>query len=714
MRSIGRAILALVVVLLPSATRAQPLVTASGAIIVDAPTGAVIWEQGADVPLHPASTTKILTAIVALQSGRLDQRLLVTGNASSVEPTKIGLRPGQEVDLHDLLYAVLLRSANDAAVVVAEGLGGSVEAFAQRMTEKARSIGATRSNFLNPHGLTEDGHFTTARDLATIFRYGLRVPLFRDILSTPTAEVAIDGPEGRVAMVRSHNRLLNAPEYQVIGKTGYTRAARRCFVGAGALGSREVVIAILGSSDLWGDARRMLDYGLTQPERPVMLAAAPGYPRAVVLEPRLTPPPAEAAQRVASPPPAQAVAYVPPPPPPDEQRTPPPPPPPPAAAQAAAYVPPPTPPPPPTAVARAEPETTPSAALADDSRRVAADTTRDEAEGDRPATRRAARPADSGTRGQEIFDQEIGDGTPPRNEAAIEYARRRGRSIWADPPDAAPSDAPAAAPAPSAPAPAEAVPARAEPAPAPAAAAPVRAAAAVPARAARPEASDDEDSPRKQTVRDQQPSRTTVAAKGRAARQVGREEDEEDDRPAHAVAKEKGRRGATVARADARRGARAADDDDDDESPRRGRKKDADDDRRKSPGATRVAGAKDRDGKVSRGGRDDRPEPTVVTRVATVDSRGAATGRGRRSGRGTESVSDPRLPPPGRFTVQVGPYRDRKSVEVARADLSRRGYEARVVGQSLQLGNFTQKGLAERLASRLRVTGHPATSAALR
>src|SRR5262249_57253543 len=126
----------LVVVLLPSAIRAQPLVTASGAIIVDAPTGAVIWEQGADVPLHPASTTKILTAIVALQSGRLDQRLLVTGNASAVEPTKIGLRPGQEVDLHDLLYAVLLRSANDAAEVVAAWLSRAGAGAPPRATAK--------------------------------------------------------------------------------------------------------------------------------------------------------------------------------------------------------------------------------------------------------------------------------------------------------------------------------------------------------------------------------------------------------------------------------------------------------------------------------------------------------------------------------------------------------------------------------------------------
>jgi D-alanyl-D-alanine carboxypeptidase (penicillin-binding protein 5/6) len=711
MWSKGRAILALVAVLLPSVTRAQPEVTATGAIIVDASTGAGIWEQNADLPLPPASTTKVLTAIVALQSGRLDQRLLVTSNASSVEPTKIGLRPGQEVDLHDLLYAVLLRSANDAAVVVAEGLGGSIEAFAQRMNEKARSLGAIRSNFVNPHGLTEPGHYTTARDLATIFRYGLRVPLFRDILSTPTAEVAIDGPDGRVTMVRSHNRLLNAPEFQVIGKTGFTRAARRCFVGAAGDGSHEVVIALLGSRDLWGDARRMLYYGLTEGARPaVHMASAPGYPAAVVLVPRMTMPPPPAEE---PPPQPQRVAYVPPPPPPP---------------QPAAYVSPPPPPPspPPAAlavVARAEPTAAPPPPPAEEPKRIAAGPPPDnDDDDDRPAARRRA--ADSGRTSQEIYDQEIGDGANPRNQAAIDYARRRARSMWVDPPDVAPTQPgeapPTPTPAATAPAPAAAEPTPAHPEAAPADE-PVRAAAPVRPSKAQARAGDDddetvEDSPRRKSAPQQvRSSRTTVASapaatqKDRAsARKAARDEDDDDDTPARATA-QKSRKGQAVAKADSSRRSRLAKDDDDDDedtTPRSRRGKAADDDRRHP--TSQVANAKDRNGRTAstKGGRD-----AGVTRVAASDTRRTSGRHGRGA---ADSDGDPKLPPPGRFTVQVGPYRNRKAVETAREDLSRRGYEAKVVGQSLQLGNFTEKGLADRLAGRLRVSGHPATSAPLR
>src|SRR5262245_29156885 len=288
-----RAILAAVAALLPVAAHAQPEVTARGAIIVDADTGAVIWEMNADQPLPPASTTKVMTAVLALQSHRLDQEFVVSPYAASTPPSKIGLRAGQSVALRDLLYAVLLKSANDAAVVVAEGVSGSETGFADQMNLKARIVGATTTNFLNPHGLTEYGHVTTARDLSRIFRYGLGVPGFREVLSTTSKEVLIDGPDPRMTLVRTHNRLLNAPDYNVIGKTGYTRPARRCFVGAAGTGSREVVIAILGSTDLWGDARRMLYYGMS-PNRPtpVLMAGAtpPPLPAAVAqAEPAVAP-----------------------------------------------------------------------------------------------------------------------------------------------------------------------------------------------------------------------------------------------------------------------------------------------------------------------------------------------------------------------------------------------------------------------------------------
>ena len=192
MRKTWRAILVVVAALLPAAAQAQPDVTARGAIIVDADTGVAIWERNPDEPLPPASTTKVMTAVLALQSHRLDQEFPVSANAAATPPSKIGLRPGQSVALRDLLYAVLLKSANDAAVVVAEGVSGSEIQFADQMNLKARVVGATTTNFVNPHGLTEYGHVTTARDLSRIFRYGLGVPGFREVLSTTSAEVAGD------------------------------------------------------------------------------------------------------------------------------------------------------------------------------------------------------------------------------------------------------------------------------------------------------------------------------------------------------------------------------------------------------------------------------------------------------------------------------------------------------------------------------------------
>lgn len=184
------------------------------------------------------------------------------------------------MQLRHLLYAVLLNSANDAAVVVAEGLAGSEEGFAARMNARARAIGATNSHFENPHGLTAPGHVSTARDLSTIFRYGMRMPLFRQILSTRTIDVPIESTSTHMVSLRSHNRLLTGYSYPVIGKTGYTRPARRCFVGAAEHDGREVVIALLGATDLWGDAKRLLAMGLGAPggrdvapsRRPLLMA----------------------------------------------------------------------------------------------------------------------------------------------------------------------------------------------------------------------------------------------------------------------------------------------------------------------------------------------------------------------------------------------------------------------------------------------------------
>jgi serine-type D-Ala-D-Ala carboxypeptidase (penicillin-binding protein 5/6) len=237
-----------------------PRVTAKSAIVVDAHTGSVLWSQDPDERLPPASTTKVMTAILALQSGRLRDRVEASPEACMVAPSKVNLRPGQRLLLEDLVYAILLNSANDASIAIAEHLASSVSAFGERMTARAHLLGATRTNFVNPHGLTQDGHYSTSRDLATIFRYALAVPKFREVLSTKAVVVGVENSSRRIAL-RSHNRLLDSYRIPVIGKTGYTIAAKKCYVGAGSYGGREIIVAVMGSRDLWGDTRRLLEFG---------------------------------------------------------------------------------------------------------------------------------------------------------------------------------------------------------------------------------------------------------------------------------------------------------------------------------------------------------------------------------------------------------------------------------------------------------------------
>ena len=130
----------------------------------------------------------------------------------------------------------------------------------KEMTARAHLLGATRTNFVNPHGLTQDGHYSTVRDLSTIFRYALAVPKFREILGTKAVVVGVENSSRRIAL-HSHNRLLDSYRIPVIGKTGYTVAAKKCFVGSGSYGGREIIVAVMGSRDLWGDTRRLLEFG---------------------------------------------------------------------------------------------------------------------------------------------------------------------------------------------------------------------------------------------------------------------------------------------------------------------------------------------------------------------------------------------------------------------------------------------------------------------
>jgi D-alanyl-D-alanine carboxypeptidase len=271
--------LALVVALaLPVSAVAGPAVTARSALVMDANTGEVIWEDDGSVPLPPASTTKVMTAIVAIESGRLDESFAVSPFAAATAPSRINLRAGQRMRLRNLLYALLLKSANDAGTVIAEGIGGSQSAFAARMSARAEELGARTANFKNAHGLSAPGHLASARDLAIIMRHALHMPLMREILGTRQVRVPVEGRRAHWVSLSSHNRLLTGHAYRVIGKTGYTRAAGRCFVGAARNGDREIVIALLGSRDLWGDAKRLLAFGFGAGDEPTPVVVTSASP----------------------------------------------------------------------------------------------------------------------------------------------------------------------------------------------------------------------------------------------------------------------------------------------------------------------------------------------------------------------------------------------------------------------------------------------------
>jgi len=256
---------------------------------MDAATGKILYQKDSDLRLPPASTTKVMTAILTLESGRkLTDTLTVSKTATRVPATKLYLRPGQTLTIEDLLYGIMLSSANDASMVLAEGIGGSVEHFAELMTKRANELGAVNSHFANPHGLTAADHFSSARDLAVLFRYAMKNPTFREIVQTKISSVSSkttvkNKTVARRISVRNHNRLLWNFDGAIGGKTGYTNAAQKCFVGAVARNGYTLIVSILGARDQWGDTKRLLEYGFDNYEN--LKAASQPDGKAVPTEP---------------------------------------------------------------------------------------------------------------------------------------------------------------------------------------------------------------------------------------------------------------------------------------------------------------------------------------------------------------------------------------------------------------------------------------------
>jgi D-alanyl-D-alanine carboxypeptidase len=234
-------------------------ITAKAAFLMDADTGAILYQKSPDLRLPPASTTKVMTAIVALENDRLDSVVRATKAASLVQPCKVEIRPGEEWRMDDLLRCILLNSANDACIVIAEGSAGSIANFTRRMNLKAKKIGANNTSFGNPHGLDQRNHYSTARDLVLIFKYAMNNPSFREIVQTES--MSIQGPNQRLIYLRNHNKLLGTYAGMIGGKTGYTRRASKCFVGEAQQNGKNLLVCVLGSKNHFKDVVSLLDFG---------------------------------------------------------------------------------------------------------------------------------------------------------------------------------------------------------------------------------------------------------------------------------------------------------------------------------------------------------------------------------------------------------------------------------------------------------------------
>lgn len=233
---------------------------AESALLMDFTTGQILYKKNANLRHAPASTTKILTAIVALERGDLKQKITATPDACKIGGSSIWLSEGETYSLEEMLYGILLSSGNDAAVSVAENLAGSEEQFAEWMTEKAKSIGATSSTFKNSSGMPQDGHLTTAYDLAMITRYAMNNPIFNEIVKTKRKTIAWPGHEYDRAMV-NHNKLLWRYQFADGVKTGYTREAGKCLVASATRNGHRLISVVLNSKQMYDDTQKMFDYG---------------------------------------------------------------------------------------------------------------------------------------------------------------------------------------------------------------------------------------------------------------------------------------------------------------------------------------------------------------------------------------------------------------------------------------------------------------------
>ncbi|MEH7441754.1 D-alanyl-D-alanine carboxypeptidase family protein [Bacillus sp. JJ1122] len=253
-------ITALMLYSVPGTAQASISVSASSAILIEQESGRVLFEKDAHKVSRIASITKIMTAILAIESGKMNNMVKVTEKAAHAEGSSIYLKPGEKIKLEDLVYGLMLRSGNDAAVAIAEYVGGSLEGFAFLMNEKAREIGMENTNFANPHGLDDhENHVSTAYDMALLTRYAMNNEYYKKIAGTKVHR-APNPTESWDRVWKNKNRLLTELyEHSTGGKTGYTKRAKRTLVSTAEKDGFELIAVTLNAPDDWNDHIQMFE-----------------------------------------------------------------------------------------------------------------------------------------------------------------------------------------------------------------------------------------------------------------------------------------------------------------------------------------------------------------------------------------------------------------------------------------------------------------------
>lgn len=244
-------------------TYGAPALNASAAILVDAATGKVIYGKNSLAIMAPASTTKIMTAILTLEKLRLDQTVVVRPEAAAREGTSMDLQSREKRTVRELLYGLMLESGNDAATALAEAVSGTEENFARLMNQKARLLGMKNTVFKNASGLPVVGHYTTAYDMALLTRYALKNANFAIIVSTKAKQIPGARP-GATRSLANHNKLLWRYPYAIGVKTGYTVTAGGCLVAAASYGGKTLISVVLKTGTIYDDAIKLFRYGFSR------------------------------------------------------------------------------------------------------------------------------------------------------------------------------------------------------------------------------------------------------------------------------------------------------------------------------------------------------------------------------------------------------------------------------------------------------------------